>query len=66
MTISMSLLAMVLMLGGTLLMIEKKDVAIKDGNKWMIYAVLSATFAALLSFFVKLGLVVPLVHLVPS
>lgn len=56
-TIGMLFLSMALMLSGTLLMIQKKKgVEAKEGNKWILFAVLSAVFAALTSFFVKLGL----------
>ncbi len=50
--------SMALMLAGTLLMIDKKkeDPEHKIDKKWLIYAILSAVFAALVSFFVKLGL----------
>ena len=47
---------MVLMLTGTLLMIDKKDAETKESKRWLIYAILSAVFAALVSLFVKLGL----------
>lgn len=56
-TIGMLFLSMALMLIGTLLMIErKKDVLRKEGNRWVLFAFFSAVFAALTSFFVKLGL----------
>ncbi len=55
-TIGMLALSMVLMLTGTLLMIDKKDAETKEGKRWLIYAILSAVFAALVSLFVKLGL----------
>lgn len=42
---------------GTILMLEKKDVkAGKKGSKWLIYAVLSAVFAALTSILGKVGI----------
>jgi len=42
---------------GTYLMIEKKQSAgHKDGNGWMIYAILSAVFAALTSVLAKVGI----------
>lgn len=56
-TIAMLSLAMILMLFGTLLMIPKKE---GEGGaakrRWLLYAVLSAVFASLVSLFVKLGL----------
>jgi len=56
-TICMLILSMILMLIGTLLMISKQDVE-EDQNKkrWIIYAILSAVFASLVSLFIKLGL----------
>lgn len=42
---------------GIFLMIEKKDIAQKSVNKaWMVYAVLSAVFAALTSILAKVGI----------
>lgn len=55
-TISMLILSTFLMLSGTLLMIGKKDVNGNTNSKYLIYAILSAVFASLVSLFVKLGL----------
>lgn len=55
-TIVMLIVSNILMLVGTLLMIEKKDVESKEGKKWIIFAILSSVFASLVSLFVKLGL----------
>lgn len=56
-TIAMLSLAMILMLVGTLLMIPKKEGEREDTKRrWLLYAVLSAVFASLVSLFVKLGL----------
>lgn len=55
---SITVVAMVLMFGGTMLMIEKKDVnETKDiHNSWLLFAVLSAVFAALTSILGKIGI----------
>lgn len=54
------LLGMVGILAGTMLMIEKKEIAEKQQEKqdyrWLIYAVLSAVFASLTSILGKLGM----------
>lgn len=55
-TILMLVASMALMLGGTVLMIDKKPSTEETSNKWLLYAVLSALFASLVSLFVKLGL----------
>lgn len=57
-TITMLILSMGLMLSGTILMIDKKEVdpTKKISKKWLIYAILSSVFAALVSFFIKFGL----------
>lgn len=56
-SIALLVLSMVLMLVGTLLMITKnKSEENVSSKKWLIYAILSAVFAALVSLFVKLGL----------
>ena len=56
-TIVMLLLSMALMLAGTLLMIGKVESKNKKiDKKWLIYAILSAVFASLVSLFVKIGL----------
>lgn len=49
---------MVLILAGTLLMIEKKDTGEngKSGGKWLPYAIFSAVFAALTSILGKIGI----------
>lgn len=55
-TICMLLLSMALILGGTVLMIDKKEGAHEESRGWLTCAVLSAVFAGLTSLFVKLGL----------
>ena len=56
-TIVMLFLSMALMLAGTLLMIGKvKSKNKKNDKKWLLYAILSAVFASLVSLFVKIGL----------
>lgn len=55
-TILMLVLSMLLMLVGTILMIGKQDVKDASSKAWLIYAILSAVFAALVALFVKLGL----------
>ena len=55
-TIGMLALSIVLMLIGTVLMIDKKDVNSETSSKWLLYAILSSVFASLVSFFCKLGL----------
>lgn len=56
-TIVMLFLSMALMLAGTLLMIGKVESKNeKVDKKWLIYAILSAVFASLVSLFVKIGL----------
>lgn len=55
-TIGMLVLSMVLMLSGTVLMIDKKESGEATSKAWLIYAILSAVFASLVSLFVKLGL----------
>ena len=58
-TIGMLCLTMVLMLAGTILMLPKRDknqIEEPKSKKWLIFAILSAVFAALVSLFVKLGL----------
>lgn len=50
-------LGMVLMLAGAMLMIEKKDIdSSGEGASWLIFAVLSAVFAALTSILGKIGI----------
>ena len=44
------------MLIGTILMIGKKDDTEEKSKKWLIYAILSAVFASLVSLFIKIGL----------
>lgn len=50
--------AVVLIGGGTLLMIDRKDTGAKQENQkdWMIYAVLSAVFASLTAILGKIGI----------
>lgn len=56
-TIVMLFLSMALMLAGTLLMIGKVESKNKKNDKkWLLYAILSAAFASLVSLFVKIGL----------
>ncbi len=55
-TIWMLVLSMVLMLIGTLLMIGKKEDTDKKSSLWLVFAILSSVFAALVSLFVKIGL----------
>ena len=53
----LKLLSIFGILVGTILMIEKKDIDIKENKKsWFVYAVLSAIFASLTSIFAKIGL----------
>lgn len=58
--IGMLFLSMSLMFMGTFLMIDKKNQTEqkvnKQSKKWLIYAILSAFFASLVSLFVKIGL----------
>ena len=55
-TICMLVLSMALMLAGTLLMLDRKPGGEKGAGAWLLYAVLSAVFAGLVSLLVKLGL----------
>ena len=55
-TIIMLFVSIILMFIGTLLMIEKKDGNDSTSKKWLIYAILSAVFASLVSLFIKIGL----------
>lgn len=55
-TIGMLVLSMCLMLFGTILMIDKKDDTEQESRTWLLYAILSAVFASLVSLFVKIGL----------
>lgn len=55
-TITMLILAILLMLIGTILMINKDNNTQMKSQKWLIYAIMSAIFASLVSLFVKLGL----------
>lgn len=51
------LLSTVILAVGIIMMIEKKDVQSKaEGKSWMVYAVLSAVFAALTSILAKVGI----------
>lgn len=51
-------IGVVLIAGGTFLMIEKKNVHVKqtEGNSWLLYAVGSAVFASLTSILGKVGI----------
>lgn len=56
---AMKLAAVVLIGGGTFMMIEKKDVtasAPADGRSWLIYALLSTVFASLTAILGKIGI----------
>lgn len=55
-TISMLVLSMTLMFFGTMLMISKKEGEQEISKKWLLYAILSSVFAAIVSLFVKIGL----------
>lgn len=55
-TICMLALSVALMLSGTIIMIDKKNDADEKSSEWLIYAILSAVFASLVSFFCKIGL----------
>ena len=55
-TICMLALSVALMLSGTIMMIDKKNDTDEKSSKWLIYAILSAVFASLVSFFCKIGL----------
>lgn len=55
-TICMLILSMVLMFVGTILMIGKKEAEDSKSNLWLLFAILSAVFAALVSLFAKIGL----------
>lgn len=55
-TIAMLVLATAAMLAGTILMISKKEDNGTQSRVWLVYAILSAVFASLVSLFVKIGL----------
>ncbi|MDD6301993.1 MAG: GRP family sugar transporter [Bacillales bacterium] len=55
-TISMLVVSIILIGLGTFLMIEKKQGGQEISKTWLLYAILSSVFAALVSFFIKLGL----------
>lgn len=55
-TILMLVASMILMLIGTILMIGKKEAEDAKSNMWLLFAILSAVFASLVSLFVKIGL----------
>lgn len=50
------LIGMVVLAVGIYLMIEKKQAAETDNNRWIVYAVFSAVFAALTSILAKIGI----------
>lgn len=55
-TIAMLILSMILMLSGTFLMVGfEKGISVKSEG-WLVYAILSAIFASLVSLFIKIGL----------
>ena len=54
-------IAMIMILAGTFLMIQKKEThgertAVKQSNSWLLYALLSAVFASLTSILAKAGI----------
>ena len=55
-TISMLSLSIILMLIGTILMIDKKESNGSTSKAWLIYAILSAVFASIVALFAKIGL----------
>lgn len=55
-TIVMLVVSMILMFVGTILMIDKKEDSKETSRSWLLFAVLSAVFASLVSLFVKFGL----------
>lgn len=55
-TIIMLIVSMALMFIGTILMIDKKEDSKETSRSWLLYAILSAVFASLVSLFVKFGL----------
>ncbi len=55
-TIIMLVISMILMLIGTILMIDKKKKDDSKSSLWLIFAILSSVFAALVSLFIKIGL----------
>ncbi|MGN1067201.1 MAG: EamA family transporter [Candidatus Fimimonas sp.] len=55
-TIGMLALSVVLIACGTFLMITKKQPSETKSRAWLLFAVLSAVFAAIVSLFVKMGL----------
>lgn len=55
-TIAMLVLAMILMLFGTILMIGRQEVKNEVSKTWLIYSILSAIFASIVALFVKIGL----------
>ena len=54
--ICMLALSIIMMLAGTILMIQKQPDQKTQSNAWLIYAILSAVFASLVAIFVKVGL----------
>lgn len=50
------IISMILMLIGTIMMIDKKEDTETTSRKWLMYAILSAIFASIVSLFVKIGL----------
>lgn len=55
-TIIVLILSMILIFVGTLLMINQKEETNTISKTWLIYAILSAVFASIVSLFVKIGL----------
>lgn len=55
-TIVMLLLSITLITSGTILMVAKGKAKEEVNKSWLIYAILSAIFASLVSLFVKIGL----------
>ena len=55
--LAVKLLATAILAAGILLMVEKKQTEqVEEGRSWMIYAVLSAVFAAMTSILAKVGI----------
>jgi len=55
-TIIMLFVSIILMIFGTILMIDKKEETETKNSMWLLLAILSAVFASLVSLFVKIGL----------
>lgn len=55
-TITMLILSTILMLVGTIFMTGKEKINVSTDKKWLVYAILSAVFASVVSILVKAGL----------